>query len=139
MRSLSLLTAVFALAFPSQSFAASPVVGEWRTPASHGRVAIANCGTGICGYLLDSAEIAANPDTRDARNANRTLRTRQLKGAPLFENLRGGPPVWKGRVYNPVDGKTYAGSIAQVAPDRLELKGCAFAFFCRTETWDRIR
>jgi uncharacterized protein (DUF2147 family) len=123
----------------SGAHAGSIAAGVWATPSSHGRVQIADCETGLCGRVLDSAEISADPNALDRKNANPALRLRKLKGAALFDRMTGGPPVWSGTVYNPVDGKTYAGALTVISPDRLELKGCVVAPFCKTEIWTRIK
>ena len=124
---------------PAFAYAATPAVGMWRTPERDGKVEITDCGGGICGRIADGADIRANPDVRDLKNADAALRTRRLKGTAIFEGLMGGPQAWKGKVYNPVDGKTYSGSVTLTDADTLKLTGCVFVPFCKTQVWHRLR
>jgi uncharacterized protein (DUF2147 family) len=135
---LHVIAAAAALAAAAPAFAAAPAAGLWATPERDGKVRVADCGGGICGYIADGADIRANPDVKDIKNSDEALRTRKLKGAPIFENMTGGPSEWKGKVYNPVDGHTYSGSVTMVDANTLKLKGCAVAFLCKTQTWHRI-
>lgn len=121
------------------AMAASPAAGMWRTPERDGKVEITDCGGGICGRIADGADIRANPDVKDIKNADTALRTRKLKGTAIFEGMTGGPTEWTGKVYNPVDGKTYSGSVTLTDANTLKLKGCVFVPFCKTQVWYRIR
>ncbi len=50
-----------------------------------------------------------------------------------------GPNVWSGNVYNASDGKTYSGSFTLTGDNTADLKGCAMAFLCKTQTWTRAK
>ncbi len=128
-----------ALLGASAASAASPATGMWRTPERDGKVEITDCGGGICGRIADGADIRANPDVKDIKNADESLRNRRLKGTAIFEGMTGGPAEWKGKVYNPVDGKTYSGSVTLTDANTLKLKGCVFVPFCKTQVWYRIK
>ena len=128
-----------ALAGATAASAATPAVGMWKTPERDGKVEITDCGGGICGRIADGADIRANPDVKDIKNANEALRSRRLKGTPIFEGLTGGPSEWKGKVYNPVDGKTYSGSVTLTDSNTLKLKGCVFVPLCKTQVWYRVK
>jgi len=133
------LAVLFAAAASAAAMAASPV-GDWKTPAKNGVVHVSECGDAICGKLIDGDDIRANPATPDARNQDASLRSRPLKGLPLFYGVKGGPTEWSGgSVYNPEDGKTYHGSIKLVDDDTLKLTGCIMAPFCKTQTWTRVK
>jgi uncharacterized protein (DUF2147 family) len=44
-----------------------------------------------------------------------------------------------GGLYNPLDGKTYAGSLRVLGAGKLQLKGCAFVgLLCQTEIWTLV-
>ena len=62
-----------------------------------------------------------------------------MKGLPLFEDLTGGPKVWRGKVYNPVDGGIYSGSVTLTSADTLKLTGCIIWPLCKTQVWNRVR
>lgn len=76
----------------------------------------------------------------DTMNRDPELRGRSLIGVPFFVGFEQETPgMWTGgELYNPRDGQTYSGSIEQIGPDRVELKGCAFWFFCKTQIWHRV-
>lgn len=115
-------------------------LGRWATPTRHGVVEISACGTSICGRLVDSDPLRANPDTRDIRNKAADLRSRPLKGLQLLGGFRRAESGWEGgQVYNPEDGGTYSGTITIVDPDTLKLKGCIVWPLCKTQQWKRIR
>ncbi len=133
------LAVLCAAALSSTAMAASPV-GDWNTPAKHGVVRVSECGDAICGKIVDGDDIRANAAAADLHNQDAALRSRPLKGLPLFYGVKGGPSEWSGgSVYNPEDGKTYHGSIKLVDEDTLKLTGCIMAPFCKTQTWTRVK
>jgi hypothetical protein len=86
--------------------APTSVEGRRRTPDYEGEVRLQRCGGDVCGRLVTSTLIAANPDLRDMKNADPSLRGRPLKGLDFVTGLKGGPGVWTdGTVYNPDDGR----------------------------------
>ena len=127
------------LALTGQAMA-SALDGLWRTPDYNAVVQISDCGAAVCGKLVDSDRIKANPDVADDKNHTASLRARPLKGLVFITGFTGGPSEWKGgSVYNPDDGGTYHGSMRLVDPDTLKLTGCIFAPLCKTEVWRRVK
>ena len=118
--------------------AASPAAGLWATPEENGRVEVRDCGGGLCGFVENGDHIRADPNVTDNMNKNPALRGRRLKGVALFEGMRGGPRKWTGKVYNPVDGGIYSGSVVLLAPDRLKLQGCIVWPLCKSQVWKRV-
>jgi uncharacterized protein (DUF2147 family) len=121
--------------------ATDTVIGRWKTETHNAIVEIARCGASICGRIVTSDALRANPGMKDARNSNVTLRSRPIEGM-LF--LTGFKPdadgVWSnGQVYNADDGKTYNGKITPVGANQLKLRGCVFFPLCKTQTWTRVR
>lgn len=101
-----------------------------------GIVEIARCGAAYCGRIVGGA---FDPDMRDTRNKNPALRNRSIQGLPIMTGFAGGPTSWTGgRIYRPLDGGTYSGSITLDGGDTLHLKGCIVWPLCRTQTWHRI-
>jgi uncharacterized protein (DUF2147 family) len=134
-----LLAAAAALAFAGQALAADPA-GLWATPTNGGQVEISHCGNSLCGKLVTSKHIAADPAVKDAKNRDVGLRDRPLKGLQMLYDFTGGPTKWAGgKVYNPDDGGTYSGTIEMTTADSLKLKGCIVAPFCKTQVWNRVR
>ena len=123
----------------ASSALASAASGRWRTAENGGVVEVIDCGEAVCGRVVSSLQITADPEIKDAYNKNPALRGRLIKGVALFEDMRGGPTLWKGRVYNPADGGTYSGTVTLISADALRLRGCIVFPLCKTQTWTRIR
>lgn len=139
MKSLTLALAA-SLVAAAAAHAASPVDGLWNTPSRGGQVRISDCGQAICGVLVTSDGIKANPALADDKNKDKTQRARLLKDLPMLQGFTGGPAEWKGgTVYNPEDGGTYKGSIKLVDANTLKLTGCIIAPLCKTQTWTRAQ
>ncbi|MCW0199899.1 DUF2147 domain-containing protein [Sphingopyxis sp.] len=117
------------------------ITGLWSTGSQQGRVEIYRCGPSLCGKIVDAAPLRANPDQRDGKNPDPALRSRRLKGLVVLQGFRGGPHQWKGGpLYDPETGDGAAtGSLTLRADDKLEVKGCKAAIFCRTKIWTRAR
>ncbi len=119
---------------------ASPLDGVWLTPEKNGTVRIYECGPAICGKILDSDNIRANPAITDEKNKDASLRSRPMKDLQIITGVTGGPRVWKnGSVYNPEDGGTYHGSLTLIDPDTVKLEGCVIYPFCKSEVWRRVK
>lgn len=128
-----------ALAFAAPALA-SPLDGVWQTPDSNGTVRIYDCGAGICGKIVNSDNIRANPGLTDEKNKDAALRSRTMKDLQIIDGVVGGPKVWKnGTVYNPEDGGTYHGSLTLLDPDTVKLQGCIIYPFCKSEVWHRVK
>ena len=138
MRRSTLALVAAGLTLATAAHAASPATGFWATPEEDGRVEVRDCGAGVCGFVADGDHIRADPNVTDNMNKNPALRGRKLKGTPLFEGMRGGPKKWTGKVYNPVDGGIYSGSVTLLSPDRLKLQGCIVWPLCKTQVWKRV-
>jgi len=116
---------------------ASPI-GVWKTPDDNGQIEIFACGGKLCGRIVTSAQIRANPGLKDSANKDPALRNRPLKGLVLMTGFSGGPARWTGgAIYRPQDGGTYQGTIDLVDAGTLKLKGCVVAPLCQTQTWKR--
>ena len=142
MRNRCLAAAATVAVLHASSAVAAPgdaIEGRWLTQENAGVVQVSDCGGGICGYLVDSTFLKSHPDAKDAHNKNAALRDRRVKGLALFDGMMGGPRVWRGSVYNPADGGTYAGSVTLAGADTLRLQGCVVWPLCKTQTWSRVR
>ena len=120
--------------------AADPVEGLWVTSGFASVVEIERCGASLCAevrWLWD--EGVAGRRVLDGENPDEALRERPVIGLSLFERFRpdGGPAAWKGRVYNPEDGRTYRATLGRRGRDALRLRGC-YGPFCRSQTWRRL-
>lgn len=135
----AILAAVASAAFAAPALAAD-ITGLWQTETNGGQVEISRCGNSLCGKLLTSDNIKANPALKDVKNKDASLRDRPLKGLQLLWGFSGGPTEWTGgKVYKADDGKIYSGTITMADANTLKLKGCVVAPLCKTQTWKRVR
>jgi len=119
------------------------ITGRWATQGFGSIVEFAPCAGAeetMCGRLLWlwEANDGSGRSRTDRNNPDRTLRSRPLVGVVIVQGLlETAPGVWTGgAVYNPDDGRTYSGEI-HFRNGALELRGCALAIFCQTQTWHR--
>ena len=137
MRSSILIAAVAALCTASAA-SASPVEGVWRAPVKNAVIRVYDCGTDVCGKVVDSDDLRANPNLKDFKNKDASLKNRPVKGLEMMSAFKGGPTEWTGgTLYDPASGNTYHGGITLVSHDTLQLKGCIFGPLCRSQTWTR--
>lgn len=117
------------------------IVGRWRTPAENGVVEIQRCGVTLCGRLVDAAPLRRDPDQKDVRNRDASLRDRPLRGLAVLQNFTGGPSVWRGGpLYDPNSGQSAGrGTLTLIDENRLAVQGCIARVLCRTQTWRRVR
>jgi uncharacterized protein (DUF2147 family) len=121
--------------------ATDTVVGRWKTETHNAIVEITRCGPSICGKILTSDALRANPAMEDTRNSNAALRNRPIEGMLMLSGFKpDADGVWSnGQVYNAEDGKTYNGRITPLGANQLKLRGCVFFPLCKTQTWTRVR
>ena len=119
---------------------AGDITGVWLAPTRSAHVEIQRCGDTFCGKIVYAKPPASNPRMLDVHNKDPDLRTRSMIGTVFMEGFTGGPEKWSGgRLYNPGDGNTYRGLLTLVDDDHLQLKGCAFWFLCKSQTWTRLK
>lgn len=125
--------ALIGLATPLAAAAAEPSIhGVWRNPKNTVHLEIKPCGANACGYV-----VWANPDVQaDARQRG----FKDMVGMQLlrdFKEQRDGD--WRGKVFVPSMGMTFAGTAAFINASALRAKGCALgAFFCKSQVWTRL-
>lgn len=133
------LAAAAALWFAASAAHAQGFEGLWSTPVDGGGlVRLERCPAGVCGYVVDSPRLRAEPDQRDVRNEDPALRRRRLRGLRILEARAVSDARGEGWVYNPEEGKTYRGVIERIGEDRLRLTGCIIWPLCRSQTWRRV-
>lgn len=119
---------VFSLALSDPVRAATPndVAGDWATPGLGAVVRLAPCANDrerLCGRLIWAWDPA-----RVQRGAI---------GGEMLRDFAWDRDGWTGgEVFNPEDGRTYAGSI-RLDGEVLRLRGCAGPF-CQTQVWRRL-
>jgi uncharacterized protein (DUF2147 family) len=137
---IALTAAAALLAGPVAADETPAAVGVWQSPSRGAHIQIMSCQDGaICGKLLAASRPKSNPQLLDIHNKDPAKRDRSMIGQIVFDGFKGGPMKWTGgRLYNPGDGNYYSGVISLVDADHLQLKGCAFWFLCKAQTWTRV-
>jgi len=119
---------------------ANAVTGRWRTEVRHGTVEIARCGPSLCGKLIDSDGLKADPDLRDIHNKDEKQRGRRLMNLQILSGFAWQDGAWTGgTIYNAEDGGTYKATVTPVSGNQLKLKGCIVWPLCKTQTWNRVK
>ena len=113
---------------------AADLSGVWQTETAGSTVRIARCGGGYCGTIAATAGSGV-----DAQNPDPALRSRKLVGVQIMQAGTPSGTGFEGSLYNPNDGKTYAGSLTPKGPDTVEVAGCVLSVLCKRQTWRRIR
>ncbi len=114
--------------------AATPIAGRWITAGGKAMVRIDRCGTEICGRIERVLKATPGGATTDVNNKDKGLRARPFVGLPILTGFTDQGKDWRGRIYNPEDGKTYKSVVTRAADGTLKVKGCV-AFLCQTQTW----
>lgn len=119
---------------------ADAAIGLWQTEVRHGLVEISRCGQSLCGKIVDSDGLKANPALLDTKNKDPKLRARPLKGMTILKGFSWRGNAWSGgTIYNAEDGGTYNATITIADTKHLKLKGCVVWPLCKTQTWTRLR
>ncbi|WP_157735877.1 DUF2147 domain-containing protein [Granulosicoccus antarcticus] len=116
-----------------------PVEGLWITPNYNSIVKLTQCEEGLCAEIawLWNIDVLGRK-LLDEKNPDEQQRRKSLLGLSLFSNFRKDGDVWKGRIYNPEDGRQYRASVRQLNANQLRLKGC-WGPFCQSQRWLRLR
>jgi uncharacterized protein (DUF2147 family) len=140
LAALAATAATLAIAGSAAADDATAAVGVWQSPSRGAHIQIVPCDSGaICGKLLSASRPKSNPQLLDIHNKDPALRDRSMIGQIVFDGFKGGPMKWTGgRLYNPGDGNYYSGVLSLVDINHLQLKGCAFWFLCKAQTWTRV-
>jgi uncharacterized protein (DUF2147 family) len=118
------------------------LAGRWATEGFGSIVEFRPCASAageMCGRIVWLWAAAPGGRARlDQRNPDPSLKGRPLVGVEIVSGLRQtAPGVWTdGRLYNPDDGRTYAGTV-RLRDGQLELRGCTISVVCKNQTWRR--
>jgi Uncharacterized protein conserved in bacteria (DUF2147) len=110
-------------------------LGNWLVEEKTAEVRIVDCASLLWGVF--SWEKVAGIDSN---NPDPALRNKPLLGSTLLVAMKPNTQQteWKGKVYNPRDGKQYDATISLADDNTLEMKGCLIAFLCQTVQWTRV-
>jgi uncharacterized protein (DUF2147 family) len=125
-------TIAFSAALLAAPARAADIEGVWMRPNGEAKMKIEPCGDAVCGVLVWLKE-----PKKDVNNPDPSKRDRPLLGSTMLYDLKlsDEPGVWKGRLYDAENGKTYKGEV-HLVDGKLDMKGCV-AFFCDDEKWTR--
>lgn len=128
-RFLLSLAALAVLAAPAAGNAKSNLEGRWKNGGME--IVIRPCGGTLCGTVIKASE-------KQRARAERGSGT-NLIGARVIDNIQpAGAGIYKADVYVADRDMNARGTIRQVGPNRLEVRGCVLAIICKTTHWDRI-
>ena len=115
---------------PTAASAKNPIEGRWKNGKME--VVIAPCGRNLCGTVVKASPI-------QQRKAERGSGT-DLIGATLIKNIeKTGSNSYRASVFV-ADRNIHArGSIRQVSPNELKVRGCVLGGRCKSKTWERVR
>jgi len=95
-------------------------------------VEIAPCGRSLCGTVVKAS-------AKQQAKAERGSGT-ELIGATLIKDIRPtGRGTYRANVFV-ADRNVHArGTIRQVSPTQLKVRGCVLGLICKSKTWDKVR
>jgi uncharacterized protein (DUF2147 family) len=130
MKQIFFTLSALALALaPASALGRSNLEGRWKNGAME--IVIAPCGATLCGRVVKASQ-------EQRTKAQRGSGT-HLVGARVINNIRpSGPRSWSANVFVANRNMNAQGTIEQVGPDRLSVRGCVLAVLCKTTHWDRI-
>jgi uncharacterized protein (DUF2147 family) len=140
MRTLHLLAAAtvgtLVMAVPAQ--AAQPINGRYVTEDGAALVEVGPCGGKTCGRIVRVLKARPGAAATDVNNKEASLRSRPIVGMPVLSEFTDGGSDWRGRIYDPRNGKTYKSIVLRNPDGTLKVQGC-IAFICKTQTWRPAR
>lgn len=116
---------------------ASEAIGTWINPHGSVKVQTGPCapeGAGqLCGWVVWAAP-QAEADARDGGGGERLIGTELLRGYRAA-----GPGLYRGEVYVPDMGRTFASTIKQRGANDLKISGCILGgLICKSQDWHRV-
>ena len=127
---LATIAAIGLFAAPAMADAKSPIEGRWKK--GNLVIQIAPCGGNLCGTVVRAS-------AKQQAKAERGSGT-DLIGARLIRNIdQTGPNTYRASVFLPDRNMHARGTIRQVSPNALAVKGCVLGVICKSQSWQRIR
>jgi uncharacterized protein (DUF2147 family) len=136
--SLSAALALLVLAAPATADAATPIAGRYVTEDGAGIVTIGPCGATMCGKLSTILRKRPGAADTDVNNSDPALRNRPILGIAILSGFTDEGKDWRGKIYDPRNGKTYKSIVSREGDGTLKVKGC-IAFLCKSQVWKPAR
>ncbi|VVT19940.1 conserved exported hypothetical protein [Sphingomonas sp. EC-HK361] len=130
--------AVLLMMAATSAGAAVPINGRWITGDGSAVITVGPCGAQTCGRITTVLKAEPGAPKVDAGNPDPALRTRPIVGLPILTQFADKGDDWRGRIYDPRNGKTYKSIVKRNPDGTLKVQGC-IAFFCQTQIWRPVR
>jgi uncharacterized protein (DUF2147 family) len=105
------------------------VQGQWRSPGGNSIIAIAPCGSLLCGTVAWASA--------QAKAASRKT-TSQLVGTQLLTGLQQRGSGWQGKLFIPDKNMRVTAKIELISAQQLKVSGCAAGrALCKSAMWTR--
>ena len=112
--------------------------GYWATSNLTSIIEITPCDGSLCGEIVWLWDVSvAGRNKVDEKNPQSSRQNRSLIGLPIFSRFSKDGDIWKGRIYNPEDGRTYRASVTLRNRNLLRVRGC-WGPFCLNQSWRRL-
>ena len=116
-----------------------PFEGYWATSNLTSIVEITSCEDALCAEIVWLWDVSvAGRKMLDEKNSQDSKKNNPLVGRQLFSRFSKEADAWKGRIYNPEDGRTYRATVTARNNNALRVKGC-WGPFCLSQTWRRLQ
>lgn len=130
--------ALAAIALPAPALAATPIAGRYLTEDGAALVEVSPCGQQLCGKIARVLKAKPGSPATDVNNKDAALRTRPIVGMAVLSGFVDKGDDWRGKIYDPRNGKSYKSIVTRNADGSLKVQGC-IAFLCQTQTWKAAR
>jgi uncharacterized protein (DUF2147 family) len=123
------ITLLFAAQIAAPASAAQ-IKGQWRSPGGNSIIAIAPCGSALCGTVV-WASAQAKKDA--AKTTSQLVGTQLLTAVQTVSDGR-----WQGRLFIPDKNMRVTAKIMLAGPSQLKVSGClAGKALCKSSLWTR--
>jgi uncharacterized protein (DUF2147 family) len=121
---------ILALAMTAAQPAPPSIEGQWRSPGGNSIIAIAPCGSMLCGTVAWASAAAKDASRKTVS---------QLVGTQLLIGLQQrSEGHWQGRLFIPDKNMRVTAKIEPLGPGQLKVSGCAAGrALCRSAVWTR--
>lgn len=140
----SLVVGLSVLATSALAQSPSSPDGIWYTKGQESIIKVHPCGADaevLCGTLvwLKEPKDADGALKVDKLNKDPSKKNKPMVGLDILLNMKPADDHWKGKAYNPEDGKLYEITFKPKDDDTADLRGCVLGFLCQTEEFTRAK
>ena len=96
------------------------------------------CALRHAGVAQEPTEADGSPKV-DKLNKDPAKKNKPMVGLDILLNMKVADDHWKGKAYNPEDGKLYDITFSPKEDDTADLRGCVLGFLCQTEQFTRAK